>query len=179
MIKFWVHFGALLRVPGPAAPRPLTAGPLGHDGEPAAGQSPTARFNAFTARALAANGDGEHGNRRVQLACADWKTRSKGTTRNDPKMAALRLEVAGKLVVNHGGTVARTKLSMPTHHATGKRGKGSARSAISPRTRRCARRRRGWPEMAGIGEEARLMPCGKTTISTERLHPGKHRSARL
>ena len=96
-LYFWVHFVALLRVPGPAAPRPLTAGPLGHDGEPAAGQSPTARFNAFTARALAANGDGEHGHRRVQLACADWKTRSRGTTRNDPKTAALRLEVAGKL----------------------------------------------------------------------------------
>ena len=105
-LYFWVHFVAPLRVPGPAAPRPLTAGPLGHDGEPVAGQSPTARFNAFTARALAANGDGEHGHRRVQLACADWKTRSRGTTRNDPKTAALRLEVVGKLDGNNGGMVA-------------------------------------------------------------------------
>jgi hypothetical protein len=45
LIKFWVHFGALLRVPGPAAPRPLTLGPVATLAATRT-QRPTGQFNA-------------------------------------------------------------------------------------------------------------------------------------
>ena len=91
-------------------PGPLTAGPNGHAGQPAAGQSPTARFNAVHRARARGNGDGEHGSEgHSTSAWARWC----GTTRTrctDPKTEALRSEVVGNDEDGNGGTTARHRI---------------------------------------------------------------------
>ena len=68
-------------------------------------------------------------------------------------------------------TVARLR-------GTGERGNGSRRRGSSPRRRSCARRRQGWPETAGIDDELKSGPRGKTSMATRRQHPSTRGSVR-
>ena len=178
-LNFWVQNSAQLGAPGGFHHGPLPAGPCCHVGcqlgEPgpvaSLDEHPRARKIPTPARTTTARpGSSGHaeGSARRGLPLVTLKRRR------------LPLMVAGAKLYGNGGRwrgTAPKSMTLSMFQATGKRGKGSGRSAISPRRRSGARRGTGRLDGDAIGDEARRRSCGNSTRATRRGHPRNHGSA--